>query len=330
MKTAVIGLGNMGTALAHLLADNGHWVRGWDAFPATVEEVQKNHRNERYLPGVTLPGLVTADSSLAAVLAEAELVLLAMPSPFLRETLGKMKDHLPPRAVVVGASKGLDPATGKRQSEIYFDLTARARESYVVLSGPSMANEFARRNPCAVTLACESPQALELAAQALQNDYFRVELEADLLGVEWGGVLKNIYAIGLGILDGLHPLASNAKAIFTTLALREMKALAAGWGAEAKTLEGLSGLGDLITTGFSPDSHNRRLGEWMGQGLSLAQAVERIGGLEPEGVQAARRVMVLASADKAPLADAIHRFLFDPVGRAKFQSDIWKVATSGA
>src|SRR5690348_9013613 len=111
MKTAVIGLGNMGTALAHLLADNGHWVRGWDAFPQTVEDIQQNHSNSRYLPGVTLPGLVTADGSISRVLAEAQLVLLAVPSPFLRETLGKMKGHLLPQAVVVGTAKGLDPAT---------------------------------------------------------------------------------------------------------------------------------------------------------------------------------------------------------------------------
>jgi len=326
MKTAVIGSGNMGTALACVLGENGHTVACWDHMPEVVEDIRKNHENSRFLPGVPLPPALSADLLLNHVVHEAELIVVAVPSRYFRQVVHEFSPFAAPHAVVVGAAKGLEPSSGQRMSQVYRAAAAHPVENYTALSGPSIANELARRKPTAIMLASLSQSSLHRAADALQNSYFRVENSQDVAGVEWGGVLKNIYALGMGLLDGLNQGSVNVKSAFAVLALAEMKSIAVGLGAEEKTLEGLAGLGDLITTGFSPDSHNRRLGEFLAQGVEMKEAVARLGGTEPEGVRALFQIQVLAEPGRRfPLAELIHRGLMEADFRPHFAHEVWKI-----
>jgi glycerol-3-phosphate dehydrogenase (NAD(P)+) len=325
LKTAVIGSGNMGTAMALVMADNGHTVSCWDHVPEVVEDIRKNHHNQRYLPGLSLPPAVTADHLLHHVVREAQLILICVPSPFFAQVVKEFAPFALPQALVAGASKGLDAATGKRLSEVYAGVSPHPGENYLALSGPSIANEFAQKRPTAVVLAGKLSHA-QKAAEALRNPYFHVEVSGDLAGVEIGGVLKNIYAIGLGLLDGLNHGSSNLKSAFATLALAEMKTAAAHWGAKPATLDGLAGLGDLITTGFSRDSHNRRLGELLGTGVETEKALSRLGISLPEGAQNGPIVLrALGAGSPVPLAQLIQTCLNQPSARTKFIDDVCRL-----
>lgn len=324
MKTAVIGAGNMGTALACLLADNGHTVTCWDHIPEVVEDIVKNHRNSRFLPDVPLPSTVTADILLNHVVREARLIFIATPSLYFRQMVKEASPFSMPEAVVVGASKGLEPNTHKRMSQVYAEASLHAADHYVALSGPSIANEFAHKKPTAVVLAGVNAHCVQKAAGALANPYFRAEVSDDLVGVEVGGVLKNIYALGFGLLDGLDHGSPNLKAAFVIMALKEMKQVAVAMGAKERTLEGLAGLGDLVTTGFSADSHNRRLGEFLAAGMEYDAAVEKLGGVVPEGVRTLEMV-VETMGEMTPLAHAIQTCLRQPAARAKFVDEVWKI-----
>lgn len=330
MKTAVIGAGNMGTALACLLADNGHTVACWDHMPEVVEDIRKNHRNSRFLPDVTLPTGVTADLLLNHVVREARLIFIATPSLYFRQVVKESSPFSMSEAVVVGAAKGLEagtqPGLGRRMSQVYAEASLHTADHYVALSGPSIANEFARKKPTAVVLAGVNSHCLQKVSGALGNPYFRVEISEDLVGVEVSGVLKNIYALGFGLLDGMGNGSSNVKSAFMVMALKEMKQVAVSMGAREVTLEGLAGLGDLVTTGFSADSHNRKLGEYLAAGLDYDQAIEKLGGTVPEGVRTLEMVLeTMGSAADTPLARLIQTCLQQPAARPKFVDEVWKI-----
>ncbi len=328
MKTAVIGTGNMGTALACLLADNGHSVACWDHMPEVVEDIKKNHLNSRFLPETPLPSSVTADHLLNHVVREAQMILIATPSLYFRQVVKEFSPFSLPEAVVVGTSKGLELGTLKRMSEVYTEAALHTPDHYVALSGPSIANEFAHKRPTAVVIAGTNRSYVQKAAGALANPYFRVEVSNDLTGVELGGVLKNIYALGFGLLDGLNHGSPNLKAAFVIMALKEMKEIAAAMGSKEATMEGLAGLGDLVTTGFSSDSHNRKMGEYLAQGMEYDKAVERLGGTVPEGVRTLEMVLqTVGSTVDTPLARLIQTALNQPAARAKFVDEVWKIVS---
>jgi glycerol-3-phosphate dehydrogenase (NAD(P)+) len=328
MKTAVIGSGNMGTALACLLADNGHTVACWDHMPEVVEDIRKNHVNSRYLPDAPLPSGVTADHLLNHVVNEARIIFIATPSHYFRHVVKEFSPFSLPETVVVCTSKGLEAGTHKRLSQVYAEVALHSPDYYVVLSGPSIANEFAQKKPTAVVLAGSNHTSAQKAAGALSNPYFHVELSDDLLGVELGGVLKNLYALGFGLLDGLKPGSPNLQATFLTLALKEMKRVATALGAKASTLEGLAGLGDLISNGFALDSHNHKLGQYVAQGMEYDKAVEKLGGVAPEGARTLDMVLETSgTAGESPLARLIHTCLHQPAARAKFVDELWKIAS---
>jgi glycerol-3-phosphate dehydrogenase (NAD(P)+) len=328
MKTAVIGTGNMGTALACLLADNGHTVACWDHMPEVVEDIKKNHVNSRFLPEVQLPSGVSADHLLQHVVKEAKMILIATPSLYFRQVVKEFSPFSLPEAVVVGTSKGLEAATHKRMSQVYAEAALHTPDHYVALSGPSIANDFAHKKPTAVVIAGTNHSCVQKAAGLLANPYFRVEIANDLLGVEWGGVLKNIYGLGYGLLDGLDGGSPNLKAAFTTMALREMKEIASSLGAKEKTMDGLAGLGDLVSTGFSPNSHNRKLGEYLAQGMEYDKAIEKLGGVVPEGVHTLKVILETAGGTaETPLARLIQTCLNQPAARTKFVDEVWKIVS---
>lgn len=317
----------MGTALACLLADNGHTVACWDHMPQVVEDIRKNHQNSRFLPEVALPSSVTADLLLNHVVREAQVIFIATPSLYFRQVVKEFSPFSIPQAVVVGTSKGMEVSTHQRMSQVYAEAALHTPDHYVALSGPSIADEFARKRPTAVVLAGANHSCVQKAAGVLSNPYFRVEVSEDILGVEMGGVLKNIYALGFGLLDGLNHGSPNLKSAFLILALREMKAIAAAMGAQGKTLDGLAGLGDLVTTGFSTASHNRKLGEYLAAGLEYDKAVEKLGGVVPEGVHALEAVFqAMGPVVDMPLARLIQSGLNQPALRAKFVDEVWKIS----
>lgn len=327
MKATVVGSGSMGTAMACLLAMNGKTVTCWDHVPGVVEDIRKNRVNHRHLPGVTLPASVGGEMLLDRAVREARLVVVTVPSPYFRQVVKEFTPFAPRDAVVVSCTKGLEPHSGKRMSQVYAEASSRDLDHFTVLSGPTVAAELAWGKPTAATLAGTHEPAVQKVQQGLATPFFRIETTTDVAGVEWGGVLKNIYAIGMGFIDGLSPGSVNVKAAFIERSLREMKGLAPRLGAREGTLDGLAGLGDLVSTGFSADSHNRRLGELLALGRSFEDVIDRLGGGLPEGVKAAAILADLIAQKKwdAPVVLRIHACIQHPTGIAKFLDELWKV-----
>jgi len=266
MNCFVIGNGGWGTALGLVLAGNGHAVTIWGSFPEEIEAVQETGENALYLPGVALPPEIEWTANAAGA-AQADLVVLVVPSRFYRATLETFKPHLPADALIVSATKGLDEKTHQRMSEVAADVL---KHGIAILSGPSHAEEVARGVPTAVTVAGANAEKIQ---QAFMGKTFRVYTSPDVTGVELGGTLKNIIAVAAGIVDGLG-LGDNSKAALMTRGLAEITRLGTALGAHPQTLFGLSGVGDLIVTCASRHSRNRAVGERLGKGESLADIMD--------------------------------------------------------
>jgi glycerol-3-phosphate dehydrogenase (NAD(P)+) len=327
MKAAVIGSGNMGTALACLLAENGWKVTCWDHVPQVVEDIRKNHRNERFLPGINLHPSIQAELLLDRAVHESSLVITAVPSPYFRHVISGCIPFLKQDVVVLNAAKGLEPQTSMRLSKVFAEVNPQGSGRFVVLAGPAVASEFAHKRYTSVLLASESEGARNKASQALSTTYFRADMSSDVTGAECGSVLKNVYAIGLGLLDGLNAGGINLKGAFTAASLKEMKKLVKPLGGNPDTLDGPAGVGDLVATGFSPDSHNRRLGELLGKGCDFEDAIDQLGGGVPEGVRSASRAVETAAkyGIEVPIAAAVEACLKNPGhARPKFIAHIWK------
>lgn len=327
MKAAIIGSGNMGTGLACLLAENGWKVTCWDHVPQVVEDIRKNHRNERFFPGLNLHPSIEAELLLDRAVRESSIVVAAVPSPHFRHVIAECGPFLKPDAIILNAAKGLEPNTSKRLSVVFSECMNNAGQRYVALVGPSVAGEFARKRPTSMVLASESEAALQKIGQALAAPYLRVETTKDIYGAEGGSVMKSVYVIGLGLLDGLGEANANMKGSYVAASLREMKRLTKTQGGNPDTLDGPAGLGDLVASGCSPESHNRRLGEYLGKGKDFEEAVDLLGGAVPEGVRSATRMMDLAakSGVSLPIATAIEACLKSPgASRSKFVAQIWK------
>ena len=289
MNCFVIGNGGWGTALGMVLSGNGHQVTLWGPFAEEIEAIRTAGENNVYLPGVELSETLTWTSDPADI-KEAELVVLVVPSRFVRSTLETFKPHLPETALLVSATKGLDEETHQRMSEVAADVLGR---DIAILSGPSHAEEVARGVPTAVTVAGQRFQCLEKIQAAFGGKTFRVYTSDDVVGVELGGTLKNIIAVAAGILDGMG-LGDNSKAALMTRGLAEISRLGAALGAKPETFSGLSGVGDLMVTCGSRHSRNRAVGERLGKGESLADIM---GGMKQvaEGVWNAKAARDLAA-----------------------------------
>lgn len=328
MKAAIVGSGNMGTALACLLAENGWKVTCWDHVPQVVDDIGKNHRNERFLPGINLHPSIQAELLLDRAVRECSLVITAVPSPYFRHVIAECAPFLKPDVIVVNAAKGLEPQTSRRLSKVFAEVAPQGGQRFVVLGGPAIAVEFAHKKNTSVVIASESDAALLKMSHAFSTPYFHVETSKDVLGVECASVLKNVYAIGLGLLDGLGLGGYNLKGSFVSASLKEMKRFVKALGANPDTLDGPAGIGDLVATGFSPESHNRRLGEAIGKGSDFEEAIDKLGGGVPEGVRSASRTVELAAQNgvDVTIAAAVEACLKNPGhARPKFFAHIWKV-----
>jgi glycerol-3-phosphate dehydrogenase (NAD(P)+) len=304
-----VGAGAWGTALANVLAMNGHSVALWAREPDVVEAVNNGRENRRFLPGVCVGDRVAATGRIADALGDAELVVYVAPSHALREVVASGAAAVRVDAVLVVASKGIE-----RQSlAIMSDVVAETLPSHsvVALSGPSFAAEVAKGQPTAVVAASKDTAAASRVQRALSSDVFRVYTHDDVIGVELGGALKNVMAIATGIAEGLG-LGFNSRAALITRGLAEMTRLGVALGASQATFAGLAGLGDLVLTCTGALSRNRALGIEIGKGNTLEKALEGKDTVA-EGVFNTISARELAEREgvEMPIVLAVHRVLFE-------------------
>lgn len=309
---AIIGAGSWGTALAMVLADNQHEVRLWGHNEKQINEINQFHTNEKYLPGIRLPEMIKGYVSLEQTLEGVETIVLAVPTKAYREVLGNIGKIAKKPITVVHVSKGIEPDTLMRISEMIEEVSSPAwLKDIVVLSGPSHAEEVSLRHPTTVAVSSENMKAAEYVQDLFMNQHFRVYTNPDLIGVEIGGALKNIIALAAGITDGLG-YGDNAKAALITRGLSEISRLGTAMGANPLTFSGLTGIGDLIVTCTSVHSRNWRAGNMLGKGQKLEAVLENMG-MVVEGVRTTKAAFQLAKKYEVnmPITEALYHVLFD-------------------
>ncbi len=306
---AVLGAGSWGTALSVALADRGYDVVLFGNDPVVRDDINTNHRNSAYLPDVELPAAIRATTEISEV-RTASLILLVVPSQVARIVLTQLKDAgIPGSTLIVSCVKGLDPSTGKLMHALLEEFFPN--HPLAVLSGPSHAEEVAKRMATLATVGSTDLKIAEQVQEVFALPWFRTYTSTDVTGIELGGVVKNVFAIAAGAIDGLG-LGDNAKAAMVTRALAEMTRLGVAMGAREETFRGLSGIGDLIVTCYSVHSRNNRVGRMLGSGKTLDEAIATMNQVA-EGVPNARNAHELARrlGVRTPLIDQVHAVLFE-------------------
>lgn len=305
-KLTVLGAGGWGLALALTLDSNGHNVTVWSPFQNEVQTLLEKRANEKLLPGITIPESIKITSDITEA-QNSVITVIATPSFAVRETakrLSEVQNH----GIVVNVAKGFEEASRSRLSEV---ITAELPNSTIaVLSGPSHAEEVARKIPTMLTVSCKNGEAMKTIQQIFSNDYLRVYTNPDMIGVELGGALKNIIAVAAGVCDGMG-LGDNSKAALITRGLAEMTRLGTACGAVQNTFAGLTGMGDLIVTCTSPHSRNHRFGEMVGRGVSSAEALHEVGTVE--GYFACKTAYTLANEKgvSIPIIEICYKLLYE-------------------
>jgi len=307
---AVIGAGSWGTTFGKILADGGADVTMWARRPELALEIAEAKRNSQYLAGINLPRSMTATHHLALALEEADQVYLSVPSQSLRENLKALRPLLADTdAPVVSLMKGVERRTGLRMSQVIEQELRCDPERIAVASGPNLALEIAREQPTAAVIASISQDTADAVARAARNSYFRTFVNTDVIGTEFGGVLKNLIAVAIGIVDGVG-YGENTKASIITRGLVEMTDFAVANGAQPETLQGLAGLGDLIATCQSPLSRNNTAGRLLGQGYSYQDVVKQMQ-QTAEGLASVAPILQLArtAGVDMPIVEQVKRVL---------------------
>jgi len=308
VNVAVIGAGSWGTALAAHLARSTHEVRLWVRDAARAREIADARENARYLPGIVLPEL-SATSDLAVALRDAEIAIVAVPSQFCREVFRALRPHLAAGTTLVSATKGLELGTLRRMSEVAAEEAPG--HPVAVLSGPSFALEVAQGQPTTVVVASAELAVAEAVQRAVSSRRFRAYSSDDVIGVELGGSLKNVIAIAAGIVDGLG-YGHNTVAALVTRGLAEMSRLAVALGARQGMVSGLAGLGELVLTCTGALSRNRRLGQALGAGQAVAEALAELH-MVAEGVRTTQAACDLArtAGVEMPIAQQMRAVLYE-------------------
>ncbi|MFC4030661.1 NAD(P)H-dependent glycerol-3-phosphate dehydrogenase [Streptomyces polygonati] len=291
-RCAVYGTGSWGTAFAMVLADAGCQVSLWGRRPELVDTINRTRTNPEYFPGLELPAAVTATADPAEAAADAEFVILAVPSQSLRANLADWAPLLRQDAVLVSLMKGVELGTAKRMSEVIEDVTKAGPDRIAVLSGPNLAPEIAARQPAASVVACRDESVARRIQAACHTAYFRPYTNTDVVGCELGGAVKNVIALAVGIAGGMG-LGDNTKASLITRGLAETTRLGLAMGADPYTFAGLAGMGDLVATCSSPLSRNNTFGHNLGRGMSLAETIA-VTSRTAEGVKSCESVADLA------------------------------------
>jgi glycerol-3-phosphate dehydrogenase (NAD(P)+) len=311
-KVSVLVAGSWGTALASVLADNEHQVLLWSRNTAQVEEINTQHRNSRFLGDAELSSRIKATGSLEQAVQGAEAIVVVAPSSGMREVAAQIRPFLQPETLLIHATKGFETGTLKRMTEVLSgELPQLSSNRIVVLSGPSHAEEVIRKCPTTVVVASQDLEAAEAAQDLFMNAYFRVYTNPDVAGVEVGGALKNIIALGAGLSDGLG-FGDNAKAALITRGLAEIARLGVAMGGNALTFAGLAGIGDLVVTCTSQHSRNWRAGYLLAQGMPLEQVLEQMG-MVVEGIKTTKAAHFLSTQYQVsmPIAEQLYNVLFE-------------------
>ena len=293
-RVAVLGAGSWGTTFAKILADGGADVALWARRPELAREITQSKRNSDYLPGINLPRSVWASSSLPEVLEGAEQVYISVPAQSLRENLKVIRELIPANAIVISLMKGVEKGTKLRMSEVMEQELRIGSARIAVASGPNLALEIAKEQPTAAVISSESRETATLVAMTATSPYFRSYVNTDVIGTEFGGVLKNLIAVAVGIVDGVGH-GENTKASIITRGLAEMTDFAVAYGGRAETLAGLAGLGDLIATCESSLSRNNTAGRLLGQGYTFSEVVKQMS-QTAEGLSSVAPILELALA----------------------------------
>ena len=323
MKVSVLGAGGWGTTLAILLHYNGHDVILWEYKKSYAKELIKKHINSRYLPGISIPKEMKISYDLGESTGDKNLIILAVPSQFLRSVVKKIDFSDIKNSILVSVSKGIEKGTLLTMTQMLKDVhPLLANDQIGVLSGPSHAEEVSRRIPTAVTAASEEPVTSKSIQAAFMNSYFRVYSSTDILGVELGGAFKNVIAIGAGIIDGAG-FGDNTKAAIMTRGVSEISRLGSAMGAHPETFAGLSGMGDLIVTCMSKHSRNRYVGEQLGKGKKLKQILKSME-MVAEGVETSRSASQLAKKFdvETPITNEVYKILFEDKDPVKATTDL--------
>ncbi len=312
MKITILGAGSWGTTLAVLLAGKGFRVGLWSHREDFARELERTRQNVRYLRGISLPEVIRIDSNILKAVEGADMVVTAVPSQALRETLSLLRDSSLEGTIMVNVAKGIELDTGKRLSEVILDVLPQVRPDRVaVLYGPSHAEEVSEKQPTTVVAASSSIETAEKVQEAFHTSSFRVYVNTDIVGVEVAGSVKNIIAIAAGISDGLG-FGDNAKAAIITRGLAEISRLAVSLGGDPMTVSGLSGIGDLVVTCLSRHSRNRYVGEQIGKGKRLDEVISQMK-MVAEGVSTTEAVVALSKKLDVdmPITLAVYEMLFE-------------------
>ncbi|NMA91376.1 MAG: NAD(P)H-dependent glycerol-3-phosphate dehydrogenase [Amphibacillus sp.] len=310
-KIAILGAGSWGTALAMVLNDNGHDVRLWTHTEVHANEINQTHRNPMYLKDVVIPEEIKAYFKLEEAIEDVSAILLVLPTEVIRLVCQQLREVLKHKVTIIHGTKGIEPETFKRVSEmIEEELPRELYDEIVILSGPSHAEEVSIGHPTTVTAASKSEKAAIHAQNLFMNERFRVYSGTDVIGVELGGALKNIIALGAGISDGLG-YGDNAKAALVTRGLAEIARLGTAMGADPLTFIGLTGVGDLIVTSTSKHSRNWNAGNLLAQGYSLDEVLAKMN-MVVEGVRTAKAAYHLGKEKniEMPITAGIYKVLF--------------------
>lgn len=318
MRITIVGAGSFGTAIASLLAGNGHKVTIWARESEVVEGINQHHINPIYLSELILPDGVRAEHTLETALKGSELIVFSTPTHALREVAEKCKSHLRGDEMIVSVAKGIEQETLLTPSQILVEVLDGVilEDQIGVMTGPSHAEEVATQKPTTVVASAYSKRVARVIQETFMTPRFRVYLNHDMMGTEIGGALKNVMAIAAGIVDGAE-LGDNAKAALMTRGLHEMKRMGSALGASQDTFSGLTGMGDLIVTCTSEHSRNRYVGYNIGRGKTLSEITGNMK-MVAEGVKTTRSVYQWAAKHNVemPITEAVYKVLFEEMNPA--------------
>lgn len=305
MNVTVIGAGSMGTAMAHVVASNGNQVKlwNWEGDLLPLDQIEQIRENQAYMPGFSIHEGVLPEKDLQKALNDAQIVLFVVPSGVIASTMQQTQPFMPEGAILVDLSKGLDPKSHRLIPYIMEEIFPQ--HAHVAMSGPAVAIDIMKGYFTEMDLASSDLQAAQKVAEVFAESSIRFQINEDIIGTELGGAFKNVYAIALGLCDGLG-YGLNTKSALLTHAMREMGEVIEKMGGQRATMYGLSGLGDLIGTALSEHSRNRRFGQYMGEGMDFDSAAKKVGQVV-EGAPATKAFIDLAKEKQVdvPLAQVV-------------------------
>lgn len=308
-KVTVLGGGGWAIALAKVLYENGHRVTLWSALEKEVKSLSEDRENKICLPGIHIPEEIEISGDLEYAVKGSEMIVMAVASSFVRSTSARLKDIIPEGQIIVDVAKGIEDKTFYTMTDIMEDEIPTCEA--VVLSGPSHAEEVARKIPTTVVVGAKKKEVAQKVQSMFGSKYFRTYISPDRKSIELGGALKNVIALAAGIIDGLG-FGDNTEAALITRGIKEITALGVKMGGHSRTFNGLSGIGDLIVTCNSKHSRNRRAGVLIGKGYTLDQAVAEVK-MVVEGAVSAKAAFELAKKYDVdmPIVEAVNRVLFE-------------------